>query len=157
MTTVNNNRPNAPLLPRQAHGDQNTNIRQASRQLNWLNNPFVNQKTGYIDLANVIRQILNQLGVQLPTPSPAPSPIKPPDVQPVYGVVLPPDVQPVYGVIQPPDIQPVYGVVLPPDGMAQPVYGVIQPDIPLVSVDDSTPIQAIYGAIVRLDSNDLAQ
>ena len=147
MTNISSNSTkttNHTLLPRTASGDQTSNVRRASQQLNWMNNPFnANNKAGYIDLANLIRQILMQLMNHFPTPAPAPASIPGPIAQPVYGVIQPPDVQPVYGVIQPPTVQPVYGVVLPPDGMVQPVYGVIQPQ----PIDDNPPIQAVYGAI----------
>lgn len=134
MTNISpsNNQAGTTLLPRTALGDQTSNVRRASQQLNWMNNPFTpNNKANYIDLASLIRQILMQLMNNLPAPTPAPAPTPNPIVQPVYGV------------IQPPDIQPVYGVVLPPDGMVQPVYGVIQPD----PIDNNPPIQAVYGAI----------
>ncbi|MBK8453885.1 MAG: hypothetical protein WAQ53_12805 [Thiofilum sp.] len=131
MTNISssNNRAGNTLLPRASLGDQTSNVRRASQQLNWMNNPFTPNKATYIDLASLIRQILMQLVKSFPAPNPAPAPA--------------PIAQPVYGVIQPPDIQPVYGVVLPPDGMVQPVYGVIQPD----PIDNNPPIQAVYGAI----------
>lgn len=151
MTTINNNRPSAPLLPRQANGDQNANVRQASRQLTWFNQPEARQT--FIDLANLIRQILGQLNVKFPAPGPAPAPL--PNPQPVYGVIQPPDIIPVYGVVLPPDgmVQPVYGVIQQPVDpiVAQPVYGVIQPDVPDVSLD--TPIQAVYGSIAMMTDN----
>lgn len=91
-----------------------------------------------------------------PFPPPPKPPFTPPDMQPMYGVVVDPDPDPFPG----PDIQPMYGVVVGPDPDPfpgpdiQPMYGVVvnpePPTIqPMYGVSIQPPVaQPMYGVSI---------